>query len=200
MNSSPATGSRSHGALAVCCGAIAAASPAGAALEPGYTAPGAVTERGKAPHMQVRLVSGSPGEARSYAIVFGKGDHVVSGLTEWAEQENIRGGRLIAVGALASAKFGWFDNNRKAYHDIPIDTQVECLGLTGDIGSVGDKPMFHIHGSVGLPDGSVRGGHLLEAVAFPTLEVFVDVTAEPLRKEHDAETSLYLFAIEGDRR
>jgi hypothetical protein len=61
----------------------------------------------------------------------------------------------------------------QAYRDIPVDEQVEMISLIGDVGLVNGKPQVHTHGAVGLPDGDVRGGHLLEAIVFPTLEVFL---------------------------
>lgn len=183
--------------LAACCGAAIgiAAQAAAQTLPTGYTAPGPVTERGRAPHMQAREVSRAADGTRTFAIVFGKGDHVMSGLTEWAEREHVGGGHLTAIGALSSAHFGWFDKDRRAYRDIVIDRQAECIGLTGDIGMVDGNPALHVHGSVGLPNGDVRGGHLIEAVVWPTLEVFVTVTPKPLVKHEDAETTLDLFTL-----
>ena len=35
------------------------------------------------------------------------------------------------------------------------------------------KPKVHAHAVVGLPDGSTRGGHVLEAHVWPTLEIFL---------------------------
>ncbi|WP_145145778.1 PPC domain-containing DNA-binding protein [Roseomonas gilardii] len=183
--------------VAACCGlAIGMMATALAQTRPGYTVPGPVTDRDKAPQMQVREVSTQPDGTRNYVIIFGKGDHVMSGLTEWAQEAGIGGAHLTAIGAFSSAHFGWFEKDRKAYRDILVNQQNECIGLIGDIGLVNGKPALHVHGSVGLPDGSVRGGHLIEAVAWPTLEVFVTVPPHPLVKHEDAETSLDLFALD----
>jgi len=48
---------------------------------------------------------------------------------------------------------------------------------------------------VGLPEGEVRGGHLLQAVAWPTLELFFTAYATTLIKKHDEETDLFLFDL-----
>ena len=112
----------------------------------------------------------------------------MSGLTEWARREGIEGAHLTAIGAFSSARFGWFDKDRRAYRDISIDQQVECISLIGDVGLVGDKPAVHVHGCVGLSNGLVKGGHLIDAVTWPTLEVFVSETAVPLHKHKDDET------------
>src|SRR5208282_3552720 len=96
------------------CGFLAAGglSPAQAADMPalkGYTRPGPVTERGRAPGLQSRLVSENAAGEKTYAVVFGKGDEVLSGLTEFAIAENFTGGAFTAIGALQGARFGWFD-------------------------------------------------------------------------------------------
>jgi predicted DNA-binding protein with PD1-like motif len=41
----------------------------------------------------------------------------------------------------------------------------------------------------------MRGGHLLEAIAWPTLELFFTTWSTPLIKEHDDETDLSLFNL-----
>lgn len=66
-----------------------------------------------------------------------------------------------------------------------VGGQAECVGLIGDIGRVDGKPALHVHGSVAGADGAVKGGHLLSAVASPTLEVFVTEAAFPLHKRED---------------
>jgi predicted DNA-binding protein with PD1-like motif len=46
---------------------------------------------------------------------------------------------------------------------------------------------------VGFPDGSTKGGHLLEARVWPTLEVFVTELPRALVKQYDPESGLDLI-------
>ena len=163
---------------------------------PGYTLPSAPIPRGKAPGMQARLLDGAPGGPRSYALIFGKGDEVMSGLIDWAEREKIVAAHLTAIGAFRSVLFGWFDQSHRAYRHIPVDQQVECISLVGDIGLANDKPAVHVHGSVAFPDGTVRGGHLIHGTVWPTMEVFVSTSEHALDKERDPETTLWLFDLQ----
>ncbi len=125
--------------------------------------------------------------------ILAKGDEVMSGLTEFAQREIIVSGHLTAIGALASARFGCFDRARKAYRDMPIHHQVELISPVGDVGLPNEAPQIHIHAAVGLPDGQVRGGHMLEAIVGPTLELFLTAYPTPLVRKHDPETNLFLF-------
>ncbi|HXI69963.1 MAG TPA: PPC domain-containing DNA-binding protein [Verrucomicrobiae bacterium] len=161
----------------------------------GYTRPGPVTERGRAPGLQSRLISENSGGEKTYAVVFAKGDEVLSGLTEFAARENLTAGYFTAIGALQSARFGWFDRAHNAYRHIPIKEQVELISLIGNVALVNGAPQIHAHGAVGFCDGQMRGGHLLEAIAWPTLELFFTACPTTLIKEHDDETDLSLFDL-----
>lgn len=180
------------------CGYLAAMRVAGQSADvpapAGYTKPGPVIERGRAPKMQVRAISVIYGQ-RIYAVIFGTGDEVLSGLTEFAEQEKIGAGHFTGIGAFQSAMFGWFDEAHKAYRDIQINQQVELISLIGNVGLVNGAPQIHTHGAVGFPDGHTRGGHLLQAVAWPTVEVFFTAVPRPLVKSFDEETGLELFDL-----
>jgi predicted DNA-binding protein with PD1-like motif len=176
-------------------GGLVAAPPEDTLAAQGYTRPGPVTLRGRAPGLQSRLIAENPGGKRTYAVIFAKGDEILSGLTEFAEREKLTAGCFTAIGALQSARFGWFDRAHKAYRDIPINEQVELISLIGDVGLVNGAPQIHAHGAVGFSDGQMRGGHLLSAIAWPTLEVFFTAGPATLIKEHDDETDLALFEL-----
>ncbi len=183
---------------AVCACAADGGPPAaaGGILPSNYTATTHQPEPGRAPLMTSRLVAGAAaGGPRTWMLVFGKGDEVLSGLVEFVTREAITGGHLSAIGAMSSALFGWFDKDHRAYRNVVIDEQVECVSLNGDLGIAEGKPALHIHGAVALHDGSVHGGHLLSATVWPTLEVFLTETAIKLDKKKDAETTLELFDL-----
>jgi predicted DNA-binding protein with PD1-like motif len=182
------------------CGYLAAGGPvlAGAEETPapkGYTLPKGVTDLHGAPGLESRLLTEDFHGVKTYALIFAKGDEIMSGLTEFAVSEKLVGGHFSAIGALERARFGWFDSARKAFRDIPVDEQVEMISLIGDLGLVNGSPAIHAHGAVAFPDGHVRGGHILEAVAWPTLELFFTAYPAPLVKERDDETNLFLFNL-----
>lgn len=166
-------------------------------LPSNYTATTHQPEPGRAPLMTSRLVTGAAGGPRTWMLVFGKGDEVLSGLVEFVTREAVTGGHLSAIGAMSSALFGWFDKGHRAYRNVPIDEQTECVSLNGDLGIAEGKPALHIHGAVARRDGSVHGGHLLSAIVWPTLEVFLTETAIELNKKKDTETTLELFHLTG---
>jgi uncharacterized protein len=139
---------------------------------------------GLAPHMQVKLVHQQSGE-RVYAVIFSKGDEVLSGLTDFAKQYHVGDAHFTGIGAVSSALTAWFDLDRKLYHPLPVNEQVEVLSLIGDIATFQGKPVVHTHVVLGKQDGTTVGGHLFEAHVNPTLEVFVTADDTPLNKRDD---------------
>ena len=158
---------------------------------PGYIRPGPITARGKAPGLKSRLLSHEGG--RSYALIFGKNDEVMAGLTEFAEANQLAASHFTAIGALQHALLGWFDGEKNAFREIQINDQVEVAAFSGDIGLINGKPSVHAHAVVAFPDGSTKGGHVISATTWPTLELFLTDEPTSLVKEQDPETGLYLF-------
>jgi predicted DNA-binding protein with PD1-like motif len=133
--------------------------------------------------------------ARTFALILDKEDEARTGLTAFAQQHGVAGAHFTAVGGFSRAVLGYFDRQRKEYARIPIDEQVEVLSLVGDVALKPDGgPEVHAHVVVGRSDGTTLGGHLLEGVVWPTLEVIVSDSPRHLRKTHDPETGLALIS------
>ncbi|MBV9174503.1 MAG: DNA-binding protein [Chloroflexi bacterium] len=140
--------------------------------------------------MKTRLLDQTAG-TRTFVIIFDKDDEAKDGLTQFATEHNVTAAHLTAVGGFSRAVLGYFSRDKKEYERIPVDEQVEVLSLVGDVAVKPDgKPEVHAHVVVGRRDGSTRGGHLLEASVWPTLEVVVTDSPEYLRKTPDPETGL----------
>jgi len=163
-----------------------------ATQDEGYISPSAPVATRKAPGMKVRLLSENGG-VKNYAIVLAKGDEVMSGLTDFARQNKVASASFTAIGAFSHATVAWFDEARKEFKLIPIEQQVELVSMIGDIALVNDQPAVHTHVSVASSDGTVRGGHVINAFVFPTLELFMTVYPTPLHKETDEATGLKLI-------
>ena len=79
------------------------------------------------------------------------------------------------------------------YKEIPVEGRLEVASMIGDIAMFNGKPVVHTHMVVGLPDGTSRAGHVLEAHVWPTLEVMVTVDPPAMRKSLNPETGLPLI-------
>jgi predicted DNA-binding protein with PD1-like motif len=130
---------------------------------------------------------------RTFAFVLEDGEEPMAMLSRCAQDYTLASCQVTAVGGFSRVTLGYFDRARRTYLKIPVEEQVEVLSLLGDIAHDGDKRVVHVHCVVGLRDGTTRGGHLLEAKVWPTLEVIVTEWPGYLRKRFDPETGLALI-------
>ena len=135
--------------------------------------------------MHSKLVS-RPGETRMWFVVLERDERVKEQLLALVKQESIENASFVALGAFEKATIAYFDWEKKKYRPIPVDVQVEVITLVGDVAPDDKgKPSLHAHTVLGLPDGSTRGGHLMEGHVRPTLEITVTETpAHLVRHKH----------------
>ena len=133
---------------------------------------------------------------KTFVLVFDKGDEPVDGIAAFARAQQLAAAHFTGIGAFSDLVVGYFDRESREYKRIPIAEQVEVLSFVGDIAAGDGAPRVHAHVVVGKADGSAHGGHLLEAHVWPTLEVVLVQTPEPLRKRFDPETGLALIRVE----
>ena len=72
----------------------------------------------------------------------------------------------------------------------------ELLSLEGSVVPMDGSPIIHLHGVMGMPDGSVTGGHLFHARVFSTLELFIaGVAGTDLHKQPSPITGLNEYRV-----
>jgi predicted DNA-binding protein with PD1-like motif len=116
-------------------------------------------------------------------------------MTKFAERENLTAAHFTAIGAFEHVTLGYFDPYRKEYIKSEFSEQLEVLSLVGNVAEFEGRPKLHAHVVVGRRDATTLGGHLLEAVVRPTLEVTVIETPVHLHREHDPESGLALLRV-----
>ena len=81
-------------------------------------------------------------------------------------------------------------------NEIVSSGPFELLSLEGSVVPMDGSPIIHLHGVMGMPDGSVIGGHLFEATVFSTLELFIaGVGGTDLRKHPSLITGLNEYRV-----
>ncbi|KAA2243892.1 DNA-binding protein [Chitinophaga agrisoli] len=156
------------------------------AQEQEYVSPVKPPLTGRSPGVKVKLISDN-GTTKTYAVIFAAGDEVLSGLKEFAIKYKVQSAHFTAIGDAISSKYGWYDKSRQMFKVFKIDNFAEITSLVGDIALYNGTPVVHGHVNFGTEDGTVRGGHLLEAVVSPTLEAIVTVEPEALYKKLSPE-------------
>jgi predicted DNA-binding protein with PD1-like motif len=134
------------------------------------------------------------GDGKIWLLVLESGEEVKKTLEGFAAANDVQAASFVALGAFERAKLGYFQWDKKSYKEIPVDEQVEVITLAGDI--VPDekgKPSLHAHAVLGRSDGSTRGGHLLEGIVRPTLEITLTQSPAHLVRRQHPELGLALI-------
>jgi predicted DNA-binding protein with PD1-like motif len=133
------------------------------------------------------------GGLRTFSLVLATGDEAMASLTAFAREQKLSATQFGAIGAFSRVVVAYFDWSTKQYRNIPIDEQVEVLSLAGDITFEKDAPKVHAHIVVGKADATAHGGHLIEGIVRPTLEVVLIETPAHLKRRFDPESGLALI-------
>jgi predicted DNA-binding protein with PD1-like motif len=145
--------------------------------------------------MKAQLIHEWGGE-KTFVVVFAAGDEAIAGLTAFAKENGLAASRFTAIGGFQEATLGYFNLQKKDYDKIPVREQVEVLSLVGDITfTEKGEPKIHAHAVLGCPDGSTRGGHLIEGRVRPTLEVMLEESPRHLWRKHDPQSGLALIQL-----
>jgi uncharacterized protein len=135
-------------------------------------------------------------DEKTYVLIFDTGEEVASGLLDFAKERQIAAARFTAIGALRELTLGYFDWESKQYEKIPMPEQVEVLTMSGNLVTSNHGPKLHAHIVVGKRDGTAHGGHLIDAIVRPTLEVMViESTTRRLQRQHDDQSGLALIKL-----
>src|SRR5687767_11504880 len=142
--------------------------------------------------MKSKLLDATQGR-KTYAVVFEKDEEVTSGLKQFAQAEQLGGSHFTAIGAFSRVTLGFFDRESKEYQKIPVTVQVEVVSLIGNIGLYQGEPRLHAHVVIGKANGMAMGGHLMEGIVWPTLEIIIEESPRHLQRQLDNETGLPLI-------
>ena len=144
--------------------------------------------------MKARVVEDA--DVVTYVVVCDPGEEAVAALDRFARGERLEASQITAVGGFERATVGWFDPAAKEYRLIPVDEQCEVLSLIGDVAEGPGGASLNMNVVLGLSDGTTRGGHLIDALVFPTLEVLVTETPAELRKVMHPDLGIALIDLE----
>lgn len=142
-----------------------------------YVSPTKPPVTGRSPGVKVKLISQN-NTTKTYCIIFSAGDEVLSGLKEFAVKYHVTSAHFTAIGDAQSARFGWYDKTKQMFRVNEINKFAEVTSLMGDISMYNNNPVIHAHINLATEDGMVHGGHLLEAIISPTLQVMMTVEPE----------------------
>jgi uncharacterized protein len=110
------------------------------------------------------------------------------------EGQGSRMGFFAAIGAVEKATVGFYNQQTRSYETLSIDEPAEILSCVGNVSELKGSVMIHGHITLGLKDGSTKGGHLMQGTLIFACELFGCILEGPqLVRTFDDETGLNLW-------
>ena len=131
-----------------------------------------------------------------WVLVLDRGEELMSTVTEFLAEKDIRGGFVTGVGALTNHTVGYYDLAEQEYLKRTFEEIMELGNLTGSIGVVDGSPFLHAHVTVSGPELIAFTGHLVKGEVAVTAELLVTDLGVELPRELDEEIGLKLFRWE----
>jgi predicted DNA-binding protein with PD1-like motif len=136
---------------------------------------------------------------KKYAVRLVKGENVMQSLKSFGgEYANKNLCQVEGIGALKNIRMGFASKNEDGdliYSNDLFTDDHELLSLKGNISSFQDGAFPHIHVTISDENYQVKGGHLHEAEVAVTVELFITVSNEEIKREYDEETGLNLLKL-----
>lgn len=131
----------------------------------------------------------------TFMVRIDRGEEIMARLKELCEKENIRLGRVEAIGAAEQGTIGVYDLEKKEYYPEKIDEFMEITSLNGNITAMDGKAYIHLHATLADQRHQIHGGHVIELQVGATCEMFVTVLEGEVNREKDSELGINLWTF-----
>ena len=131
-----------------------------------------------------------------FLVVLDAGDEILASLKEIAANERIALASFTGIGAVRDAILGYLDIDRKEYLKQQFGSEsLELLSMIGNIARMNDEPVIHCHVVLGDREMRTFGGHLFQAQASVTVEIFMRVFEGEVSREFDPRFGANLLKL-----
>ncbi|MCD4779636.1 MAG: DNA-binding protein [Candidatus Omnitrophica bacterium] len=135
-------------------------------------------------------------KARSFIGRFSHQSDLSESLTLLCKKESIRLGVFSVIGAVTSAKLGYYDQESQFYVTcVDLAEKLEITSCAGNISLKENEIFIHAHITLADHSGHCYGGHLMPGSSIFAAEYFIqELEGEELHRVFDRQTGLSLWA------
>ena len=132
-----------------------------------------------------------------HVIALERGEEVISTLTKYCADNNIKAGAFQAIGAVERVKIGYYKLETKEYFFKDEKGEFEVASMNGNVALVDGSPFIHAHAVLSRCDESceIIAAHVKEAYVAVTLEVFLTELDMNLGRKLNEEIGLKLLTF-----
>ncbi len=116
-------------------------------------------------------------------------------ITDFAERQGIEVAHFTAVGALKTARLGFYDQVKHVYGEVTVFKPTELASCIGNVSLKDGAPFVHAHAVLSEASGEVRAGHLLEGRVFAAEVHLTEFKGKKIERKPDPLTGLSLWEI-----
>ena len=116
-------------------------------------------------------------------------------VTEFAKKNSIALGSFTAIGALKSAKLGFYEQQKHEYLETELRVPLEIASCLGNVSLKDGEPFVHAHAVLADQSENVRAGHLLGGRVFAAEVHLTELLGEAVVRKPDAVTGLSLWDL-----
>jgi len=134
-------------------------------------------------------------QGRTFMGKFAHGSDLLEELTKFCTQNNVGCGELSLIGAVKSAKLGYYSQSSQKYTTHEFSGGLEILSCTGNISIKDGKSFCHVHVILSDGEGKAHGGHLMAGTIIYAAEFSIkEFLGETLTRGFDETTKLPLWS------
>jgi len=131
---------------------------------------------------------------RTYIGRLPEGADLLESITRICKEENIRIGKITAIGAVKKAVIAFYDQVEKKYHNLELDQEMEIVSCIGNVSVLNGHPFVHCHIALADNQGKCFGGHLMMGTEIFACELIIEeFEGEPLERVYDEKSGLSLW-------
>lgn len=132
----------------------------------------------------------------NYIVSIKDKSSIVQALNDFVLNQNIKSGQVTGIGAVSEATLRFFDFSTKDYVDKKFDEQMEVTNISGNVSVLDEKPLLHLHITLGRQDYSAIAGHLQDAKIRCAGEFFFYPFETAVYKTKNEEVGINLYDFE----
>ena len=143
----------------------------------------------------VGMRSREVGVGRCFLLRAEHDSDLIGFMTEFAKKNHIALASFTAIGALKSAKLGFYEQQKHEYLETELRVPQEIASCVGNVSLKDGEPFAHAHAVLADQNENVRAGHLLEGRVFAAEIHLTELLGEAVVRKPDAVTGLSLWDL-----
>ncbi|MFH1533289.1 MAG: PPC domain-containing DNA-binding protein [Pseudomonadota bacterium] len=131
-----------------------------------------------------------------YVIRLDRGEEIMSSLMGLLEEQDIRSGSIVGIGAVEETVLGFYDGHTREYLRRSFPEEAELVVFAGNVSVVDGAPFVHAHAVISDASFQAFSGHFFSGIISVTGEFQLRANPVSVHRELDAGFGLKLLRFE----